>query len=89
MFSLPTVMKEAWTEGQKVCARGYYPIEMEVEFASPLLRLYLEEGRTTPMFPSENEIPSLLYIRGEADAACGFEVFIRMKRPINRRDEEK
>lgn len=80
LFSLPVVMKEAEAEGQKIHGKGYYPVEMEVEFVSPLLRLYLEKGRTTPMFPSEEEIPSLLYIRAETEAAWGFEVLIRMKK---------
>lgn len=81
LFSLPIVMKEAWAEGQTIRANGYYQVGLEVEFLSPLLRLYLEKGRTTPMFPTADEIPSLLYIRAEAESVYGFETVVRFRGP--------
>ena len=77
LFSLPLAMKEARVEGQRIWAEGYYSVGAEIEFLSPLAALWMERGRTTPMFPAGEEVPMLLYVRAEADAGQGVEVRIK------------
>lgn len=77
LFSLPMVMKEARIDGQKVLAAGHYSVDMEIEFLSPVKEIFLEKGRTTPLFPTEEEIPMLLYVRAKADAHRELKVRIK------------
>lgn len=79
LFSLPMVMKSAVVEENTVYAKGYYPIAMKVEFLSPIESIILEAGRTTPMFPTEEETPMLLYVRAKARAEHGIRVRISVK----------
>lgn len=79
LFSLPLVMRSAAVEEQTVSARGYYPLETEVEFRSPVEEIRLEKGRTTPLFPTGGETPRLLYVRAKARAEDGVEVRIRTR----------
>lgn len=77
LFSLPLVMKSADLAGQTVHAQGWYPVKADIEFVSPAEKIFLERGRTTPMFPCEEEPPMLLYVRAEMDASRETEVRIR------------
>lgn len=77
LFSLPLMMKDMQIEGQRILAEGYYSVGAEIEFRSSLTSLWMERGRTTPMFPTEDEVPMLFYIRAEADA--GQEIEVRIK----------
>ena len=77
LFSLPMVMKEARIDGQRVLAAGHYSVDMEIEFLSPVKEIFLEKGRTTPLFPTEEEIPMLLYVRAKADAHRELKVRIK------------
>lgn len=82
LFSLPLVMKDVQIEGQHILAEGYYSVGAQIEFRSPLTALWIERGRTTLMFPTEEEVPMLFYIRAEADAEQGIDMRIR---PYERR----
>lgn len=62
-------MKTAALEKQTVHAGGFYGTEVDLEFKTPVERIYFEKGRTTPMFPCEEEVPMLLYVRAEVDTA--------------------
>lgn len=77
LFSVPLAMKTARIEGQRVRAEGYYSVNAAVEFLTPVQKIYLEKGRTTPIFPAEDGVPMLLYVRAEADASQGFAVRIQ------------
>lgn len=79
LFSLPMVMKATVLEGQVVHTRGYYQVNANVEFVSPAERIYLERGRTTPVFPNGDELPMLLYVRAVLDASHEAEVKIQPK----------
>lgn len=69
LLSLPLVMKTAALEKQTVHAGGFYGTEVDLEFKTPVERIYFEKGRTIPMFPCEEEVPMLLYVRAEVDTA--------------------
>lgn len=77
LFSLPMVMRSARIEGSTVYANGWYPLEMTVEFLSPVTQITLEQGRTTPLFPTD-ETPMLLYVRAQVRAEDGVEVRIHV-----------
>lgn len=77
LFSLPLAVKNARIEGQCVLAEGYYSVGVEIEFLSPLTALWMERGRTTPIFPTEGGTSMLLFVRAEVDAAQGAEVRIK------------
>lgn len=81
LFSLPIVMQSAWIEDNMVYGEGYEPILMKVEFLTPIKRIWLEKGRTTPMFPCKEDVPMLFYIRAEVevvDRMDGIDVRIQM-----------
>lgn len=71
------MMKDMQIEGRRILAEGYYSVGAEIEFRTSLTSLWMERGRTTPMFPTEDEVPMLFYIRAEADA--GQEIEVRIK----------
>lgn len=50
-------------EENTVRAAGFYPLEMNVEFLTPVERIVLEKGNTTPLFPTGEETSMLLYVR--------------------------
>lgn len=78
LFSLPMVMHSARIEGSTVYANGWYPLKMTVEFLSPVERITLEQGRSTPLFPTDDDTPMLLYVRAKARAKDGVEVRIHV-----------
>lgn len=80
LFSLPLVMRSAHLVNQSVQAEGYYNVNVTVDFLTPVQKTYLEKGRTTPMFPTEDKVPMLLYVRAEADASQ--EIAVRIQ-PCN------
>lgn len=77
LFSLPLMMQEAVIEEQCVHAKGYYSVDADVEFITPVHKLFLDKGRTTRMFPTEDSIPMLLYVRAEIECEQEVEVIIR------------
>ena len=52
-------------------------VKADIEFVSPAERIFLDRGRTTPVFPCEEEPPMLLYVRAEMDASRETEVRVR------------
>ena len=76
LFSMPLAMKTAQVEGQRIWAEGYYSVNAAVEFLTPVQKIYMEKGRTTPMLPTADGVPMLLYVRAETDASQGFAVRI-------------
>ncbi len=79
MFSLPMAMRSAVVKGNTVHAAGFYPLEMDVEFLTPVEQIVLEKGRTTPFFPTEEDTPMLLYVRAEVLAQSGVKVRITVR----------
>ncbi len=77
LFSMPMVMKTARIDKNVIHAEGHYPVNMDVEFVTSVESIVLELGRTTPMFPTTEEIPMLVYVRACMDAAQEIEVHIR------------
>lgn len=78
LFSLPTLMKDAYVEKNKVRLQGYYGVDMEVTFLSPIESLKIDKGRTTPMYDEQaGQSHKLLYIRATAKSESGFAVEIK------------
>ena len=80
LFSLPMLAKTARiTQKDKkisVAAEGYYNVNLKVESLRPIRRVWVENGRVTPMYPEKGEISTIPYLRMTADAKEGFEVVI-------------
>lgn len=76
LFSLPLAMRRAEIEGCTVRGEGYYPVGVEVEFLTQPDELFIEKGRTTPMFPT-GDASMLLYVRASMDASR--EIRVRIK----------
>lgn len=51
LFSLPMAVRSAVVEGNMVRAVGFYPLEMNVEFLTPVERIVLEKGTNHAVFP--------------------------------------
>lgn len=79
LFSLPMAVQSAVVEGNTVRAVGFYLLQVDVEFLTPVERIVLEKGRTTPFFPAGEETPMLLYVRAEALAQSGVKVRIMVR----------
>ncbi|MDL2300990.1 heparinase II/III-family protein [Lachnospiraceae bacterium OttesenSCG-928-D06] len=77
LFSLPMVMESAVVKESQVLGKGYYGVNMDVIFHTPVCSIELEQGRTTPMFDTKNENPMLIYCRAVAEASVGFMVELR------------
>lgn len=86
LFNLPVVAQECRIgENNKVYAKGYYHVNIEIEYKSKVNRLWLEEGRTIPFFPTDKSVGMLKYIRAAASAKDGFCVEIR---PISKENSK-
>lgn len=72
IFNLPIAASTSVISGQRVLSEGYYEVVLETVFLSKLNRIWLDKGRTTRFFPSEETIPTMEYIRAVADAKEGF-----------------
>lgn len=84
LFSLPMLAKRAEVtekDGKiRIVAEGYYRVNLEVESLRPVRRVWVENGRVTPMYPQKEEISTIPYLRMTADAKEGFEVVIKCTR---------
>lgn len=76
-FSLVTAMREVAVEGNKVHCKGYFDVDMEVEFVGGAPKITIENGRVTNQFPHEGT-PYAKIIR--AVDRGGFTVIVRPHR---------
>ncbi len=76
LVSLPLVVQSAFIEKNVVYAQGYEPIQIKVEVLTPVEQIWLEKGRSTPMFPYQGDIAMLFYMRVRAQAENGVKVRI-------------
>lgn len=76
LFSVPVVSSHSEVEGARVVSGGRFDIDLETCFFSPTKRLWVEKGRSAPMFPSEGGTCEMDYIRAVADAQSGFTVVL-------------
>lgn len=77
MFSLPLVAKSVNIEGNHIYMEGYYGVTLEVEVKSNFERIVVENGKTIPVYPSDEKTQYLSFVRIHADAADGFHVVIK------------
>lgn len=77
LFNLPLLMKSARIDGNTVRALGYYGVNLDITFETPVLSLALDQGRATPMEPEAKGYSVLIYVRAQARAEDGFRVRIR------------
>lgn len=78
LFSIPIVAESCeQSKGNEVFAKGYYDVDLKVQYKSTLKRLWLEDGRALPFFPSKQSVGMLKYVRAVADARDGFEVVLK------------
>lgn len=77
MFILPLMAKELQVDGNVIHVEGYYGMEATVTIGSHFETMEIENGKTMPVYPTEEEIQYLKYVRIRANAADGFLVTIQ------------
>lgn len=81
LFCLPMLVKQVDLEETddvvKIYGVGYYGVDLEIESLKPVKRAWIERGRVTPMYPGEEGIPRIPYLRMVAEAKDGFLIRIR------------
>ena len=77
LFSLPLVAQKIDIKNNQIHVIGYYGVELDIEVKSTFKMIQIEEGRTTPVYPSDERQQYLKYVRIYADAENGFCVSIK------------
>lgn len=83
LMSIPVVSKHSKVMKNRIISTGYYNIDLETTILSNYEEIILEKGRTSPLYPTNDKIQQLEYIRVIADAADGFTTVLY---PHNRKD---
>ncbi len=79
LFNLPVASHTSRVEGNCILSEGYYEVELETVFLSPITGLTVETGRTAPFLPVEDKVQLLEYIRAEGESKDGFLVLLYPK----------
>lgn len=72
LFNLPVASIGSEISGNRILSEGYYEIDLETIFLSPVNQIMVEAGRTAPFLPVKEKIQLLQYIRAQAEAENGF-----------------
>jgi hypothetical protein len=86
IFNLPVVSKNSIIKSKnKIYSTGFYGIDLETEFLSEISEIYIEKGKSAPMFPAINGMYKMDYIRAVSNAENGF---LTILHPINSSSEK-
>ncbi|MGN0243154.1 MAG: heparinase II/III family protein [Lachnospiraceae bacterium] len=79
-YSVPICSKDTEIHSNVTHSTCYYDMELDIVFLSKTESIRIEEGRTLDIFPSNQEVPMLQYVRAVADAKDGFLTMLVPKR---------
>lgn len=72
LMNIPVVSKESKIYGNTVYSTGYYNVNLQTTILTDFESLVLDKGRTAPVYPTNEKISMLEYIRAVADSKDGF-----------------